>query len=45
MDCDYEVIYCIKTKLRKKGLNLTDPKAISSVEKIWNQELKDRKKG
>lgn len=42
MDCDFEIVYCIKTELRKKGLNLTDPKAIRSIEKIWNQELENK---
>lgn len=40
--CDFEAVECIKTQMRKKGLNLTDPKTISSVEKAWNQELKNR---
>lgn len=40
--CEFEVIYCIKTELRKKGLNLTDPKTINNVEKLWNQELKNK---
>lgn len=40
MDCNFETLDCIKTELRKTGLNLTDPKTISSVEKIWNKELK-----
>jgi hypothetical protein len=42
---NFQIVNSISSSKRKKGMNLTDPLAIKKVEALWNQELKDAKKG
>lgn len=39
----FEILYQIKTKLRKRGWNLRDPNVLKTVEDIWNKEINSRR--